>query len=474
MDDCSITQKIERVSPIAGAVDLLFTCSLVAAAAIPLDGLLMEEIVYDGSGRISLEEATRLTGHRLMPAVRALSEAGLISIEGPTVLVREEVQYAVRAYVASQLSPLRALAFADAKLTKAVDLANRWFPRSFQSESELNFAGRMLPHGLAVIDNAKRRIVDENSEWWASEAEETKRLFLDITADLADRMATFLSRRGRPIDIVALRQSSLALNETLLGPDDRNIIYVLTDLAVAYRRNADLTLARATIEKAIQVAEARSLADREACILYEHLGAICADSGSHNEAVVAYVKAVSLAEQGIPNDLRLAGRLHRGLGKAYLKLGRYLDASQSLEQAVQAGVQSLKSGDAALGVRYALWARALRGSGDALGALGAYAKAFSIGLRASGSSHVDVRKRLTALVELARLLNDQDAVRKVYSELVQNEIREFGETSIQVGSRYQELAEILHDMGDGAGSRPAFQTVAEPPIDGSGLSGDRE
>jgi len=140
--------------------------------------------------------------------------------------------------------------------------------------------------------------------------------------------------RGEYAQAIDYQQQGIAVLERTLGADDPQLAYAYIDLGAPFELAERREDALASYRKGIALIDGRGETTPLLCDALEAVGAIALDLGRPADALAAFTRALTVAEQlGEPAATMLA-IARTGVGKSYLELGRAKEALAPLEQAL--------------------------------------------------------------------------------------------------------------------------------------------
>lgn len=184
-------------------------------------------------------------------------------------------------------------------------------------------------YGLGRIDSAGQ-ILERAAEAARDLGQQDPRL-----ARALNRLGVIRSRQGNHSEAEHLLREALAIVDRT-NMSGMEVVTFLTNLGCVYRATSKLAKARATFERAMEVA-ANSPGEPELAVAWtlDQIGDLEACEGSMLAAVFAYRRALAIQEhESGANEWEIVGTLKK-LAAVYLQQGRYNDAEPLLVRVVE-------------------------------------------------------------------------------------------------------------------------------------------
>ena len=219
-----------------------------------------------------------------------------------------------------------------------------------------------------------------------------------------NRLGVIRSRQGNHSEAEHLLKEALAIVERA-NASGMEVVTFLTNLGCVYRATSKLAKARATFERAIEVA-ANSPGEPDLAVAWalDQIGDLEACEGSILAAVFSYRRALAIQEhESGSNEWSIVATLNK-LAAVYLKQDRYNDAEPLLVRVVEIHERVLGWNDPAVAKPLFRLAETLceAAQGRASGATG-QVRAQTLCQRAPGRPSRDCRLPGTAFRDLPRL-----------------------------------------------------------------------
>jgi tetratricopeptide (TPR) repeat protein len=327
----------------------------------------------------------------------------------------------------------------------AVQLLDAAFPEDSRAPETWPACQRLLPHLVAVTENAEP---------------------LDVagvaTARMLHRASTYLRGRGQPSDARLLAERALTITQQALGPDHPTMGDRHDELGRALRELGDYQAARRQLEHALTIHKTAYGPDStEVGYRHNELGVVLWNLGELAGARAEYERALEIGQVTLGPNHPEMGVWHSNLGTVLRGLGDLNGARTHQKQALEIGEVTLGPNHPEMGVWHSNLGNVLRDLGDLAGARTQYERALEIGQVTLGPNHPNMGVWHNNLGNVLRGLGDLAGARTHHERA-----REIGQATVgphhpDMAIRYNNLATVLVDLGDLAGARTQFERALE-------------
>jgi tetratricopeptide (TPR) repeat protein len=389
-------QQVESEN--AAAADLLKLCAFFAPDDIPL------QVIKDGAKYLP-EPLTSIATDTLAfdKSLAALRHYSLVEVKAKFISVHRLVQ----AVTQHRMSEEKVKKWTEA----AARILNNAFPNDSLDFRTWKTCSLLLPHALAALSDA-----------------DTLELDAGAISNLLNNVGLYLLGRADFEQAVLLLKRTLAIDESMFGPDHPNVATTLNNLGNVLQRLGDLQGAKAYYERALAIDEATLGPDhKKVAIRLNNLGSVLKELGDFDGAKAHLERALVIGEVTFGDSHPQVAVFANNLGEVLRELGDFDGAKAHLERALAIDEVTLGHNHPNVAIRLSNLGSVLRDLGDFDGAKAHLERALAISEAALGPDHPDVAIRLNNLGSVLKALGDFDGARRHLVRALQIFLESLGE-----------------------------------------------
>jgi tetratricopeptide (TPR) repeat protein len=422
-------------------------------------------------GADTTQPAPEVSARQLTDALRALSNVGLIDLDG-------QLQPLIHR-LPQEFARLRA-ADPDADAARMEEVVG-------EMATQINKAG--LPEAMKPLRDHLQALA-ERAE--ARGSENAGRLFnslgyhLHTIADYAAARAAF--ERALTIDEkafghdhpnVAIRvnnlggvyqdlgdlpaaraafERALAIDEKVVGAEHPNVATLVNNLGLVYKDLGDLPAARAAFERALTIDEKAFGPDHPNIARdVNNLGAVYQDLGDLPAARAAYERALTIDEKAFGPDHPQVAIFVNNLGMVYQALGDLPTARTALERALTIDEKAFGPDHPNVAIRVNNLGSVYQDLGDLPAARAAFERALTIFEKVLGAEHPNVATLVNNLGLVYKALGDLPAARAALERALTIFEKVLGAEHPNVATLVNNLGGVYQALGDLPAARAAYE-----------------
>jgi tetratricopeptide (TPR) repeat protein len=410
------------------AVELLELCAFLGSEVVPHDLLT----VIPAASPIALAQVVH---DRLayVETVGVLHGFSLVERDEAGVRVHRLVQAVAR----HRLDPDDRAAW----VTRAVILVLDAWPAEASLPAAWPRCGQLLPHALAVADHAEQLV---------SVPESTSALLIKVGQYLMGRVELVAAR--------ATLERALALAETALGPEHRNIAVILDNLGLVLHRLGELEESSIRHEQALALFEAVDGSNHpDVARVLTNLGIVLAAHGELAAARIRLERALAIKEAAHgPHHPEVAATLVN-LGNVHYQLGELPQARSHQERALAILDVAYEPDHPQAASTLESLSLVLVDLGEVTEAHALLERALVIKKAAYGLDHPEVAITLHNIGALLSRLEDLPRARALLERALAIEEAVYGPSNPQVATSLESLGVVLGKVGELAEARALLE-----------------
>lgn len=325
--------------------------------------------------------------------------------------------------------------------TRAVQLLREVWPAEPEQPSNWPGCLQLLPHVLTATEHAEQLNVAAQATAWLLH---NAGVYLSVQADLTMSKATL--------------ERALAIAEGAYGPDHPNVAPILAQLGRVLRRTGDMYGAYAALRRALSIDEAAHGPEHpQVAWTLTHLGRVQRQLGNTEAALATLHRALAIYEATYgPADPRMAWTLTH-IGRAMRRLGDYAGAHQAMRRALHINEASYGAMHPAVGWTVGHLGRILRRRGDYPAASAALQRSIIIHEATFGPHHPETAWSLISYATVLRRLGKLEEAYAALRRALEIHETAYGPDHPQVAWNLTHLGRVLLDLGDLEAAHAALQ-----------------
>jgi tetratricopeptide (TPR) repeat protein len=270
----------------------------------------------------------------------------------------------------------------------------------------------------------------------------------------------------KPDDIGTWVPSSRMLPHALASADHAEGLQVelkvcarlLSQVGMYLKGRAELSTARAVLERAVKVGEAAyGPAHSEVATFVNNLGGVLQEQGDLAEARVSFECALKIDEAVYGPDHPTVATRVNNIGNVLQEQGDLAGARASFERALRIDEASFGPDHPDVAIDVNNLGVALRELGDLTGARACFERALKIDESAYGPDHPKVGTRVSNLGSVLFVLGDWAGARLCVERTLRVDETVYGPDHPEVAADLNNLGSVLKGQGDLAGARVSYE-----------------
>jgi len=200
-------------------------------------------------------------------------------------------------------------------------------------------------------------------------------------------------------------------------PGDPRLPDVLLTAGNALRKTSPAE-AESLYREAAEVHESKAHLE-SATIVWNNLGALCADQGRHAEALAYYEKALQVRAQAPSTPLGRIGSLQNNIANCHRRMGNYAKAHELLDRAIQLLRLESQAGVSGLASAYGVRALVLRDEGRNEEAVEFFELSYAERKKSPSPNFESMKEILEEEIAVLKQLGDQEQIAVAESRLAE-------------------------------------------------------
>jgi|GEM_PF-693125 len=453
-DTIRSTWQISRQQLPFEATDLLKLCAWLAPDNIPLAMFLnnVEELPES----LAIVAASKISFAKTVATLQQYSLAEL-NQENQAISVHPLLQLVLRE-VGEERDQGQGLIQHSSKsatitpqsfwLSSAVRLINVAFPIDSDDYRNWEECTRLLPHALAVSEEAERLEMEPSA-----------------LGHLLTIVGIYLQSRADYQTALDLYQRSIAIGEKTLDAENPDVATRYNNLGSLLRAMGNLPSARIYLERAIVIGE-KILGNEhpDVAIYYNNLGQLLQNLGDLPNARIYLEKALAIDEKVYGYDHPIQVRDYNNLGSLLRVMGDLPSARIYLERAIVISEKILGNEHPDVAIYYNNLGQLLQDLGDLPSARIYLERAIVIGEKILGNEHPDVATRYNNLGQLLWAMGDLPKARIYLEKALAIFEKMLGPIHPNVAQSYNNLGRLFQDLGDYSNAHSFFKKTLKLQI----------
>jgi tetratricopeptide (TPR) repeat protein len=325
--------------------------------------------------------------------------------------------------------------------TRAVQLLREVWPAEPEEPSTWPRCLELLPHVLIVTEHAEQLgVAAQPTAWLLHNAG----VYLSVQAELTMSKATL--------------ERALAIAEGAYGPDHPNVAPILAQLGRVLRRLGDMYGAYAALRRALSIDEAAHGPEHpQVAWTLTHLGRVQRQLGNTEAALITLRRALDVHEATYgPGHPKVAWTLTH-IGRAVRRLGDYAGAHQAIRRALDINEAHYGAMHPGVGWTVGHLGRILRRLGDYPAASAALQRSLTVHEATFGPHHPETAWSLVCYATVLRRLGKLEEAYAALRRALEIHETAYGPDHPQVAWNLTHLGRVLVDLGDFEAAHAALQ-----------------
>jgi tetratricopeptide (TPR) repeat protein len=325
--------------------------------------------------------------------------------------------------------------------TRAVQLLREVWPAEPEEPSTWPRCLELLPHVLIVTEHAEQLgVAAQPTAWLLHNAG----VYLSVQAELTMSKATL--------------ERALAIAEGAYGPDHPNVAPILAQLGRVLRRLGDMYGAYAALRRALSIDEAAHGPEHpQVAWTLTHLGRVQRQLGNTEAALITLRRALAVHEATYgPGHPKVAWTLTH-IGRAVRRLGDYAGAHQAIRRALDINEAHYGAMHPGVGWTVGHLGRILRRLGDYPAASVALQRSLTVHEATFGPHHPETAWSLICYATVLRRLGKLEEAYAALRRALEIHETAYGPDHPQVAWNLTHLGRVLVDLGDFEAAHAALQ-----------------